>query len=54
MKKFFLSVRNFFKPEINEEELINYIAEKSSIPREDVTIILDLEIEFLKEKNIVR
>lgn len=53
MKKF-QSIRDLLRPEIDEEKLIDYITEKSNISRENVTLILDLEFEFLKEKNIVR
>ena len=55
MKKFLNLVLSLFsRPEINEEELIDYISARSSISRENVTLILDLEIQFLKDKNIAK
>jgi len=54
LKKFFQLILGLLRPEINEEELTDYIAARSSISRENVTLILDLEIEFLKDKNIAK
>lgn len=38
---------------INEEELVEYIAEKSGLSKEEIVKVLDLEFEFLKLKGVV-
>lgn len=55
MKKLFkLMLSLFSRPEVNGEELIDYISAKSNISHEIITLILDLELEFLKNKNIAK
>jgi len=47
------------EPIINEDELIGYIARKASeehdilLNYDDIRIVIDLEMDFLKEKGLV-
>lgn len=38
---------------IGEKELVEFIAENSSISKEDIAKVLDLEMEFLALKGVI-
>jgi|GEM_PF-4619480 len=49
-----ITILGIRKREINEEELISFIAKKTRLSRKDIGDVLDYELEFLKIKGIAK
>jgi len=46
-------ISSFSKPEIDVDELVDFIVEETHIDRNTIEIILDMEEIFLREKGII-
>ena len=49
-----ITILGIKKREVDEEELITFIAKKTRLSRRDIGNVLDYEIEFMKIKRIAK